>query len=61
MQKIPVGQEFILMQLSPCFDQSALFLGDRSCNQIHEEDGEDCGLVLKISVEVGKMVGRAGF
>ena len=43
------------------FDKSPLFLGECSGNQVHRADGEDCGLVLEISVEMGKMVGRACF
>jgi len=48
------------MQLGPCLNKSPLFLRERSGNQIHRADGEDCCLVLEIRVEMGKVVGRAG-
>src|SRR5207249_10134791 len=58
LQPVPGGNQFRLMNLGPCFHESALPLGKAAADELDRIDGEDANIILIVRVEVRSMVGR---
>jgi len=58
LQPVPGCKQFSLMNLGPCFHESALLLGKAAADELDRIDGEDANIILIVRVEVRSMVGR---
>ncbi len=60
MQSIPGGKQFSVMDLDPCFHESALPVGEAATDELRRIDGKDTDVILIVRVKMWPMVRRRG-